>query len=292
MALYSFGYQTPPSRFDEEELWQQQPYEPPPVEPPAPAGFTEDIVEEESVVPPPDPPPPEVFTEDVIEEPPPPEGFTEDVTEPVKSQSLLSQIISPPPEAVRSEAPLAGNTPEEIALAAREGISETLKAAPNYWDQLQAHYEQGGEQTIHDQLGYDAIEGKARFEDYKDKLEPGAEEKAAAAEMQKKPWWSRGPLIAAEQIPAMLESIRKAGWEAMGWGATAAAAGQVPPLTGLPEEALSVPTATGAGFTHGQFEYWRKQGSGNLYNELRKEGVPHEVSKNVALGFGVPYAAI
>jgi hypothetical protein len=103
MALYSFGYQTPPSRFDEEEL-QQQPYEPPPVEPPAPEGFTQDVAEEESVVPPPEPPPPEGFTEDVVEEPPPPEGFTEDVTEP--------------------------KTFEEKALAAREAIGSGLKAVP------------------------------------------------------------------------------------------------------------------------------------------------------------------
>ena len=44
MALYSFGYQTPPSPFDEEELWPQQPYyEPEPVAPRwshrAPAGL-------------------------------------------------------------------------------------------------------------------------------------------------------------------------------------------------------------------------------------------------------------
>lgn len=92
-----------------------------------------------------------------------------------------------------------------------------------------------------------------------------------------------------EAIPQAFEGL------AIGAG-MAIAAGQVPPLTLAPEEAVTVPagTLTGAkfGLMAGSAMFWYKQGSGSMYAAMRENDYNPELSKNIAAAAAVPYAIV
>ena len=177
-------------------------------------------------------------------------------------------------------APAAGEKPSELSL----------------WEKIQKRWRSGREQAADDQLAYRTMTGEIPWDDVKGQLDPSED----MADAKGGNFASEGLLGAAEMLPAMIEGISN-GWRQglAGAGAGAAAAavgGQLGPQVLAPEEVITVPVAAAGGYTVGQAygssSYWYKQGSGSLYHELRKEGVPHGVAQTVSAGFGVPYAAI
>lgn len=189
---------------------------------------------------------------------------------------------------------------QKKAVEVAEGWKKDLAEAPtelsDYWKKMQTRYAMGREQAVDDQLAYKAATGEIRWEDVKDRLEPSSQAEKAKGEH----WYSEGLLQAVEMVPAMLDSLKEGAQQGLQWGGAAAGAtaiaGQVGPQVALPEEFATVPLAAGAGYAGGQaygtYEYWRRQGTGSLYNDLRKEGIGHEIAKNVSATFGVPYAGI
>jgi hypothetical protein len=178
------------------------------------------------------------------------------------------------------------------------GWKDELAAVPDqladYWDKVKNRWAVGREQAVDDQLGYKALSGEAKWEDIKDQLEPSIQPQKGEH------WYSEGPLQAVEMLPAMLNSLKESAGQAAKWAGAAmgaaAVGGQLGPQAATPEELFTVPGAGiagyGAGQVYGGFEYWRRQGSGSLYHDLRKEGIDHETAKNAALAFGIPYAGI
>lgn len=76
----------------------------------------------------------------------------------------------------------------------------------------------------------------------------------------------------------------------------AAVAGQVPPLTILPEEAATIPagvvTGLGIGNAVGQMKFWGEQGYGAIYRQGREEGLSKKTA-HIAASIGGPlYGAI
>ena len=81
-----------------------------------------------------------------------------------------------------------------------------------------------------------------------------------------------------------------------GVGATTALiAGQLGPQAATPEEIVTVPAGAAIGFTKGfgigQFNFWRKQGTGAIFREAVKKGVNVETASGWAQVGGVLYAA-
>ncbi|NOY58903.1 MAG: DEAD/DEAH box helicase family protein [Calditrichaeota bacterium] len=72
----------------------------------------------------------------------------------------------------------------------------------------------------------------------------------------------------------------------------AAAAGQAGPQILAPEEVFTVPAAASIGTIIGSAQYWYRQGVGDLYRDLRREGIPREIASIVSQAGGLPYAAI
>lgn len=216
-----------------------------------------------------EPPPTEVVVDQL------PEGF-----KPLEEKLPESEKLLEKPAEVVDELP-------EGFMAYGGGLDEgPLAGLPDFWKKIQTRYATGREQAVDDQLAYKAAAGEVKWEDVKDRLEPSIDATKAKGEH----WYSEGLLQAAEMVPAMLDSWREGAYQGLGWSAVA---GATTAATGVePAVPITAGVAYGAGQTYGTYEYWRRQGTGSLYNDLRKEGVPHNVAQAVSVGFGIPYAGI
>ncbi len=81
----------------------------------------------------------------------------------------------------------------------------------------------------------------------------------------------------------------------MGAGLTLAA-GQAGPQIALPEEIVTVPAGAAigayAGWLTGSTQFWYKQGVGNMYGEMIRDGIDPELAWRAAQVGGIPYAMI
>jgi hypothetical protein len=97
-------------------------------------------------------------------------------------------------------------------------------------------------------------------------------------------------------VSGMLPAIFKGGIEGAGTGAIAgtgaAIAGQLGPQALAPEEVITVPVAYAAGQMYGSFDYWRRQGEGDLWWEMQEEQIPRDISDAVSSVGGALYGAI
>jgi len=200
-----------------------------------------------------------------------------------------AQAVSP-----EANAAAAAKLQESQAAAASLYKAEQSALNPSFLDKLQQRWRVGREQAVDDQLAYRAMMGEVDYEQVKGQLDP------STAPLKGGNWLSEGVLTAAQMLPAMVDGIisgNSLGLQvAMAGGTAAAIAGQVGPQVVTPEEIVTVPAAAALGYTAGtaagSADYWYKQGAGSMYHQLRKEGVPHNVSSTVAASFGAPYAAI
>ncbi|GAF91441.1 unnamed protein product, partial [marine sediment metagenome] len=76
---------------------------------------------------------------------------------------------------------------------------------------------------------------------------------------------------------------------AIAGGAVAVAAGQIPPLTVLPEEAITAPVLMALGYTVGTTLAWMEQGTGEAYGMLIEMDVEDPLASIVARAVGIPY---
>jgi hypothetical protein len=200
-----------------------------------------------------------------------------------------AQAVSP-----EANAAAAAKLQADQAAAASLYKAEQSALNPSFLDKLQQRWRVGREQAVDDQLAYRAMMGEVDYEKVKGQLDP------SAAPLKGGNWLSEGVLTAAQMLPAMVDGIisgNSLGLQgAMAGGTAAAIAGQVGPQVVTPEEIVTVPATAALGYAAGtaagSAEYWYKQGAGSMYHQLRKEGVPHNVSSTVAASFGAPYAAI
>ena len=200
-----------------------------------------------------------------------------------------AQAVSP-----EANAAAAAKLQEDQAAAASLYKAEQSALNPSFLDKLQQRWRVGREQAVDDQLAYRAMMGEVDYEKVKGQLDP------STAPLKGGNWLSEGVLTAAQMLPAMVDGIisgNNLGLQgAMAGGTAAAIAGQAGPQVVTPEEIVTVPATAALGYAAGtaagSADYWYKQGAGSMYHQLRKEGVPHNVSSTVAASFGAPYAAI
>ena len=200
-----------------------------------------------------------------------------------------AQAVSP-----EANAAAAAKLQADQAAAASLYKAEQSALNPSFLDKLQQRWRLGREQAVDDQLAYRAMMGEVDYEKVKGQLEP------STRPLKGGNWLSEGVLSATQMLPAMVDGLVSGNTlglkGAMTAGTAAAIAGQVGPQVVTPEEIVTVPAAAAVGYTAGtaagSADYWYKQGAGSMYHELRKEGVPHNISSTVAASFGAPYAAI
>jgi hypothetical protein len=200
-----------------------------------------------------------------------------------------AQAVSP-----EANAAAAAKLQEEQTAAAVQYKAEQEGLDPSFFDKLKQRWRLGREQAVDDQLAYRAMMGEVDYEKVKGQLEP------STRPLKGGNWLSEGVLSATQMLPAMVDGLVSGNTlglkGAMTAGTAAAIAGQVGPQVVTPEEIVTVPAAAAVGYTAGtaagSADYWYKQGAGSMYHELRKEGVPHNISSTVAASFGAPYAAI
>lgn len=150
------------------------------------------------------------------------------------------------------------------------------------------------------QMGFEAIRGLRQYEDVRQDASIDSltqlQQAGQSFESRVDPWgW---PLIwagkAAESLPFMgevtLGGVKGAAGGAAVGAAGAAVAGQLGPQVGLPEEAVTVPAAAafGArwGWRAGSFQTSSKLMAGQLYLDLRDQGITDTTAKPVALAGG------
>lgn len=202
----------------------------------------------------------------------------------------------PRAQAAFTPPPVDSLEPEAFVPPPVDSLEPEGSDVASYWDKIKARWSAGREQAVDDQLAFRAMSGEVPWEQVRNQLEPSKSIEGAKGDS----WYGEGFLGAVQMLPAMVEGITE-GWKnglatGAGFAGVTALAGQAGPQVAAPEEVITVPVAFGAGMgvgtAYGSSQYWYKQGAGALYHDLRKEGVPHAVSQNVAAAFGVPYAAV
>lgn len=104
----------------------------------------------------------------------------------------------------------------------------------------------------------------------------------------------------ANIVPGMVkgywDAIPEAATGMVAGGLSALALGQVPPLTLVPEEAFTVPTASvlglKVGLASGSAMFWYKQGAGNMFAAMMEKEYDPDVSRTVAGIAALPYAVL
>lgn len=150
-----------------------------------------------------------------------------------------------------------------------------------------------------DFLAYEAMIGKRKWEDVETIISE-FEKKSAKDPVEGNNWLSKSVLGLAGMLPAMgrgiLEGQKQGMAGAIGAGGAAAIGGQMGPQLLAPEEIVTVPGAAGVGYAVGtavgSTEYWREQGAGGAYRELKKSGVSDKTANVLAQAMSIPYALI
>lgn len=155
-------------------------------------------------------------------------------------------------------------------------------------ERLKLGYEQG---TL-DQEAYNIMEaGGAGIEEYLERRKD-FQHRSSAANIRGDNWFSQGFYGAMQMLGPMAQGTSEGLKYGLALGGTTAALGQLGPQVAIPEEVVTVPTAAMAGVAVGGANYWRRQGAGSLYADLREGNVPHGVAATVAQTMGVPYSLI
>ena len=150
----------------------------------------------------------------------------------------------------------------------------------------------GFEQGTLDQEAYKIMEaGGAGIEEYLERRKD-FQRRSSAANIRGDNWFSQGFYGAMQMLGPMAQGTTEGLAYGLALGGTTAALGQLGPQVAFPEEVVTVPTAAMAGVAVGGANYWRRQGAGSLYADLREGNVPHGVAATVAQTMGVPYSLI
>lgn len=186
----------------------------------------------------------------------------------------------------------SGDDWEDLPLEDRGDESSFFERVGTAWETGKAQTSLG--QLRYQQLvGDDTPELQSEIENIKASMPQELKMKRSLPE--------RAVTAAAEMLPLQIEGLRKGAKRGlalgMGAGAITAAAGQIPPLTALPEEAITVPAAFagmyGVGMVSGAVENIGKIEAGLAYDELLdlkdSEGnrINPTIAKSAAAGVGI-----
>jgi hypothetical protein len=167
------------------------------------------------------------------------------------------------------------------------------------WQSTMKAWQRGAESVNIDFVWQAAATGKISEAEAR-KITKEFEAKVKADPIKAKNWLENVYLKTIGIVPGMFGGYlegAKYGVIGAGIGAGfAAGAGQVPPLTVLPEEAITVPggivTGLGIGQAVGQIKFWSEQGYGAIYRQARAENVSKKTARIAASIGGPIYAAI
>ncbi|MHC4605269.1 MAG: hypothetical protein ACYS6W_18285 [Planctomycetota bacterium] len=167
------------------------------------------------------------------------------------------------------------------------------------WQSTMKTWQRGAESVSIDFVWHAAATGKISEAEAR-KITKQFEARVKADPIKAKNWLENVYLKTVGIVPGMFGGYlegAKYGVIGAGLGAGfAAGAGQVPPLTVLPEEAVTVPagvlTGLEIGQAVGQIKFWSEQGYGAIYRQARMENVSKKTA-SIAASIGGPiYAAI
>lgn len=172
-------------------------------------------------------------------------------------------------------------------LGAKRGVSDAERIAGQLpevtVEGIKKSFERGVASAQIDQASYLALTGEL---DYKTQVKPLKDAQKAiidADPVKGKNVLSKALYAVAEMVPAMGVGITEGAATGAIAGGVAAAGGATAPL--------AIPLYI-AGQTAGSFEYWRRQGAGQLYSEMQEKGIPDHINKPVAHIAGALYGAV
>lgn len=170
--------------------------------------------------------------------------------------------------------------------------ADLLTQPVEVFDNIKESFRRGSISADIDQASYLASIGKLDFD--KD-VRPLIEQRDKILESD--PIKSKKKIVqalysVAEMLPAMIEGSMQGASVGLTAAAGAGIAGQLGPQVALPEEGITVPLAYSFGQAAGSFEYWRRQGAGSIYADMKMKEVDDKVSIPVAEIGGSLYGAI
>ncbi|MBU1884974.1 hypothetical protein KKB80_12030, partial [bacterium] len=182
--------------------------------------------------------------------------------------------------------------PGGLAGAAPEAFVPPAKPERSMLENLKEETRRGDEGVLLDMEAFKAWQGTVPWEEVKKKRDEFKARVEADPVGKDAGFLERAVYGTGAMAPPMLRGIEAGAELGLLSAGGALIAGQIPPLTAMPEEIATVPLAYGAGSAVGQFEYWSRQGTGQIYGDLRDAGVSDKTAKWAAPIGGLPYAAI
>lgn len=248
------------------------------------------------------------FLEDAYQDPEMLKGFM-----PVDEERSLNRLLEATgkqPEEITDVMYFAeqfGQTPDVIRPYMEGIIKHTggfvpSKATPQergIFSKIAESWRRGDAEIAHDIAAYEALfEGRGKYEDVR-KLRKKLQAKEAFDPIESNFF---GDMVygSARILPGMVKGYWSAideAFKGMAIGAgMALAAGQVPPLTLVPEEIVGVPggalVGSKAGLMIGASMFWYKQGAGSMASTMIEKGYDPEVSLEIAGIAAIPYAMV
>lgn len=162
-------------------------------------------------------------------------------------------------------------------------VSEIFNQPPEFFENIKKSFKRGEASAMIDQASYLAMTGQL---DYEKDVKPLKDAQMKAIESD--PVKGKNVLVnaiysVAEMLPAMGQGIVEG-------AGTGAIAGGVFAVSGV--GAPAAPAAFIAGQTAGSFDYWRRQGAGSLYAELKEKQIDDSIAKPASHIGGALYGAV
>jgi hypothetical protein len=195
----------------------------------------------------------------------------------IESQSPATSVPTP---ATVDQYP--GSVVEQPTPTPKRGFVGNIKEA----------WSRGDQQVQLDREAFDAMMGLRPWEEVQKKRQALKELQSTDEIGKDSGFLAKSAYGVAGMLPPMLRGIKQGAEVGLASAAALGVAGQIGPQVATPEEVITMPAAFAAGNTVGQFEYWARQGTGQVYGDLRDSGVSHDVAKKLAPIGGLPYAAI
>lgn len=168
-------------------------------------------------------------------------------------------------------------------------IFQTMsKGTEDFFGNIKESFKRGNDSSHLDMMAYSALTGEFDYEKDVKPIRQQFLQKVAEDPIKGSNFLSDAIYSVSGMLPAMGKGFI-AGKETGAVAAlTAGAASAIFP----PAEAVSVPVAFAAGDAAGSMDYWRKQGAGNLYADLKEEGIDDSIAKPIAHIAGAMYGGV
>ena len=199
----------------------------------------------------------------------------------------IAVAVPPVSSAVPTPAPLtmglSSINPEVL-------VSQPAKHERTFMENVKESWRRGDEGVNLDREAFDAMMGLKPWEEVQKKRQAFKKLQESDQIGEKSGFLENSVYGTAAMLPPMLKGIKQGAEVGLASAAAAGIAGAMGPQ--IAAEPVIMPAAFAAGNTVGQFEYWARQGTGQVYGDLREAGVSHDTAKVLAPIGGLPYAAI